>query len=274
MMDQAVGVFDESWRTRAKNDAHDDSWVHDVMVTLDHNGGRYLELLALWFERFPLASKKQRCQLKTRLESFMTRDHLGAVNELSWHQFMCKVGLQANPIPTTNKPRPDFRVTAPADFFVEVSTLNISKAEENSLLATGGVNLNYNETLRRLLLKASNEKDAQIAHAASENQPCLLVLFDYTFWSGLATGCFHFLATSLLEKQLAFAQLPAALSAIAYVERRVIGGRIAISQRRSAIYYNPAAAYPLTSGCFNLLSQFRIETGEIQPRAQEDWIWL
>lgn len=273
-MDQAVKVFDEGWRARVLDDAFGDSWAHEVMATLDGDGGLYLEILALWFGRFPLVSEKQRWQLKTRLESLTTSDHLGAVNELSWYQFMRMAGLQASPIPTANAPRPDFRVTAPAEFFVEVSTLNVSEAERKSLLATGGVDLNHHATLRRLLLKATGEKDAQIAHAASEGRPCPLVLFDYTFWSGLATDCVHFLATGLLGEQLAFAQLPVALSAIAYVERRVLGGRIAISQRRSAIYYNPAAAYPLTSGSFDLLPQFWRDIGEIQPKAQEDWIWL
>ncbi|NOT96117.1 MAG: hypothetical protein HOP00_07395 [Nitrospira sp.] len=273
-MDQTVRVFDEGWRMRVADDELGDSWAYEVIADLNGNGGRYLEILALWFGRFPVATKKQRCQLKARLESLSTSDHLGVVNELSWYQFMCDAGLQASPIPTTNTPRPDFRVMAPADFFVEVSTLNGSEAERNSLLVTGGVNLNHHATLRRLLVKAADEKDAQIAHAASEGKPCLLVLFDYTFWSGLATDCFHFLATGLLGGQRAFAQLPVALSAIAYVERRVLGGRIAISQRRSAIYYNPAAAYPLAPGSFDLLSQFRLDINEIKPKAQEDWIWL
>lgn len=274
MMDQAVKMFDEDWRARVLGDAFGDSWAHEVMATLDGDGGRYLEILALWFGRFPLAPEKQRWELKRRLECLTTSDHLGAVNELSWYQFMCRAGLQASPLPTANAPRPDFRVTVPAEFFVEVSTLNISEAERKSLLATGGVNLNHHATLRRLLLKAGDEKDAQIAHAASEGRPCLLVLFDYSYWSGHPTNYFHFLASGLLGEQMAFAKLPVALSAIAYVSRRVHDGRIEISQRRSAIYYNPAAAYPLAVGSFDLLPQFWRDIGEIKPKAQEDWIWL
>lgn len=124
------------------------------------------------------------------------------------------------------------------------------------------------------MLKAAGEKDAQIAHAASEGRPCLLVVFDNTFWSSLATDCFHFLATSLLGKQRAFAQLPVALSSIVYVERRVFVGRIAISQRRSAIYYNPAAAHPLAVRNFDLLLRSWRDIGEVQPEAQQNWIWL
>jgi hypothetical protein len=273
-MDQVVRVFDDGWRARVVDNASDDSWAHEVRAALNGNGGCYLETLALWFGRFPLASKKQRWELKRRLESLTNSDHLGAVNELSWYQFMREAGLQASPIPTANAPRPDFKVTAPAEFFVEVSTLNVSEAERESLLATGGVDLNHHATLRRLLLKAAGEKDAQIAHAVSEGLPCLLVLFDYSYWSGHPTNCFHFLASGLLGGQLAFAQLPVALSAIAYVKRRVFDGHIEISQRRSAIYYNPAADYPLAVGSFDLLPQFWRDIGEIQPKPQEDWIRL
>ena len=274
MMDQAVRVFGDGWHARVVDNAPGDSWAHEVMAALGGNGRRYLDILALWFGQFPLTSKKQRAEMKRRLESLATSDHLGAVNELSWYQLMRRGGLQASPIPTANAPRPDFKVMAPAEFFVEVSTLNVSEAERESLLTIGGVDINHHATLKRLFLKAADEKDAQIAHAASESRPCLLVLFDYTFWSSLATDRFHFFATGLLGRQLAFAQLPVALSAIVYVERRVLDGRIAISQRRSAIYYNPVADYPLASGSFDLLPQFWHDIGEIQPEAQEDWIWL
>ena len=273
-MDQTVTVFGDGWRARVVDNAPGDSWAHEVMAAQDGNGRCYLEILALWFGQFPLTSKKQQGELKRRLESLTTSDHLGAVNELSWYQFMHRAGLRASPILTANAPRPDFKVTAPAEFFVEVSTLNVSEAEKESLLTTGGVDINHHATLKRLLLKAADEKDAQIAHAASEGQPCLLVLFDYSFFSGLATDCFHFLATGLLGEQLAFAQLPVALSAIAYVERRVFNGHIKISQRRSAIYYNPAATYPLAVGSFDLLPQFWRNIGEIKPEAQKDWICL
>ncbi|MBI3457976.1 MAG: hypothetical protein HY002_19540 [Candidatus Rokubacteria bacterium] len=63
-------------------------------------------------------------------------------------------------------------------------------------------------------------------------------------------------------------------SAIVYVERKVLAGRIAISQQRSAIYHHPAARYPLARGTFDVLRQFRREIGEAEPASQEDWIWL
>lgn len=273
-MGQDGRVFDENWRVRAAGGGLGDSWAKEVVAALDADGSHYLATLALWFERFPLTSGKDRWALKRRLESFTTSDHLGAVNELSWYEFMRQAGLQARPMPPAKAARPDFRITAPVGLFVEVSTLNVSEGEKKALQATGGVDLNHMETLRRLLLKASDEKDAQFEYAASEASPCLLVLFDYTFWSGLATDFYRFLATALLEEGRAFAQLPASLSGIVYVERKVFSGRIRLSRRRSAIYYNPAARYPLAVGAFDMLRQFGLDIGETEPRAEGDWIEL
>jgi hypothetical protein len=229
----------------ATREAPQGSWTEEV-VAMPQEGGRYLADLALWFERFPSPSPKDYVELKTRLESFVRTDHLGAVNELAWYEFMRQGGFQAMPIATTSAPRPDFRVTSPIDAFVEVSTLNPSDAEQLALKATGGVNLDHGETFRRLVLKASTEKKAQLQYAEDEARPCLLVLFDYTIWSGLATECCRYLATALLEKKT-FTGLPASLSAIAYVERRVFDGHNRLSLRRSAIYHNPKARYPRTT---------------------------
>lgn len=272
-MGQNVTVFDESWLmdARAKN-PRAPSWAHGVMEALDTTGGIYLGFLRLCFDRFPLKSNKQKRPLKTRLESFNNEDHLGSVNELSWYEFMRRANMEVYPILPANAPRPDFKVTAPSEFFVEVSTLNVSDAEKRELQATGGVALNHAEMLRRLLLKATGEKDAQIAYAASESRPCVLVLFDYTFLSGLPTNFYRFLATALLGERLAFAQLPVALSAVVYAKRRVSAGRIEISQQQSAIYYNPAARYPLAVGAFDLLRQFGHDIGEAEPKTQENWI--
>lgn len=284
IMGQNVTVFDGGWRARASGSALGDSWARAVIATLDAEGGVYLDTLAMWFERFPLTSEKQRWALKTRLESFTTSDHLGAVNELSWYEFMRRANMEVRPILPANAPRPDFKVTAPSEFFVEVSTLNVSDAEKRELQETGGVTLNHAEMLRRLLLKATGEKDAQIAYAASESRPCVLVLFDYmflsglppkddTFLSGLPPNFYRFLATALLGERLAFAQLPVALSAVVYAKRKISAGHIEISQQQSAIYYNPAARYRLVVGAFEL-RQFGRDFGEVEPKSQEDWTRL
>jgi hypothetical protein len=274
-MVKTLTVFDGSWLTAARvKKPHASSWTHEVMEALDTTGGIYLGSLRLWFDKFPLNSTKQKRVLKTRLESFATSDHLGAVNELSWWEFMCRTDIEAVPIPPTNAPRPDFKVTVPSEFFVEVSTLNVSDAEKRELQAGRGVNLNHSETLRRLLLRVADEKKGQISYAANESRPCGLVLFDYTTWSGFGTEFFRFLATSLLGRGLVFAHVPTTLSALVYVERRVIDGRIAISQQRSAVYYNPTASHALPIGTFGVLRQFWCGMSEAEPKSQEHWLWL
>jgi hypothetical protein len=261
-MSQHEQLFDEAWRARAVGGDLGDSWANDVVAALDSDGGQYLATLANWFAQFPALSAKDRSKLKTRLESFKTNDHLGAVNELSWYQFMRQSGLQVDPVSTAKTARPDFRLTGPTAAFAEVSTLNVSQSEKDSLRATGGVNLNHRETVRRLLLKASDEKLAQLEYAASDGTPCLLVLFDYT-WSGLATDFYRFLASELLGDEPAFSELPGALSAIAYVERRIVGGRIVLSRLRSAVYHNPEACHPLAPSALNMTSARRPPTPEV-----------
>ena len=274
-MGQDERLFDEAWQSRAVDGGFSDSWAHDVFPALDGDGGQYLATLVRWFTQFPAPSAKDRSALRTRLESFTTSDHLGAVNELTWYQFMRQLGFQIDPVSTAKTARPDFRLTGPTTVFAEVSTLNVSEREKTSLRVTGGVDLKHRATLRRLLLKAAGEKHAQFEYAASQGVPCLLVLFDYTFWSGLATDFYRFLASELLgDEPPTFAQLSKALSGIVYVERRVFGGRIVLSRLRSAVYHNPNACRSLDIGSFGMLRHFGRNIGEVIPRVEGDWIEL
>jgi hypothetical protein len=268
-------VFDESWHTdaRAKKSLAP-SWAHEVMEALATTGGVYLGTLRLWFDRFPLNSNKQKHALKTRLEGFNNEDHLGAVNELAWWVFMQRIGLQSLPVPTSSAPRPDFQVKTSVDFFVEVSTLNISKSDKSKFETGEAVALDHSETLRRILGKVTDEKQRQMSYAADQKQPCVLVLFDYTIWSAFATQFFRFLADFLLGKEKGFQELPDALSALVYVERKVIDGRIAVSRDRSAIYYNPNAKYLLDMGTFAALNQFWCQVVAVEPKSADHWIWL
>src|SRR5712691_3050176 len=266
-------VFGEAWRACAVAGGLGDSWVNEVVAPLESDGRQYLATLAKWFMQCPIASLADRSALRTRLESFTTSDHLGAVNELCWYQFMRQSGFQVDPIPTAATARPDFMLSGPASLLAEVSTLNVSQAEK-TLRVTGGVDLNHRETVRRLLRKASDDKHPQFEYAASKGMPCLLALFDYTFWSALATDLCRFLAAELLGDKPAFAELPGALSAVVYVERRVASGRIVVSRLRSAVYHNPEARYPLDASAFHMLRQFRHGIKESAPDAEGDWIEL
>jgi hypothetical protein len=273
-MDNSATVFEAAWLSRAKATADTASWVIGVLDTIDGDGLSYLNTVRTWFNGFPHPTLNDRRALKTRLESFSDSDHLGGVNELSWWEFMRKTHLSAEPVATTNAPRPDFVLRAPTECYMEVSTLNVSKTDHETSERDEGVSLNHSTTLKRILLKAANDKRDQIAFGASLRQPSVLVLFDYTTWSWQGTQMFRFVANALLGQPFEFCKLPVDLSALVYVERKVSGGRIAISRDRSAAYYNPNATYPLPVGTFTDIWQFWCQMTESQPRLEDHWVWL
>lgn len=267
-------IFDENWIRRAQKNVNQRSWVNEVIEKLDYTGRIYLISLQNLFNCFPLNSKQKR-QLAMRIESFINEDHLGAVNELAWWAFLQREQFNACPIPAANTPTPDFRVVAPSDFFVEVTTLNVSKTDQSKLEKGDSVELDHPKTLQRILGKLTEEKQKQLSYAVKQKTPSVLVLFDYTTWSAFGTSFYRVLADCLLGRQHGFQSLPTELSALVYVERKVLYGQMVISRLRSAIYYNPYAQYPLPVGSFSALKQFRVsemfqgESGSIEP-----WVWL
>jgi len=272
-MGKKLSVFDEQWLKQVRARESYDSWIDDVIADIGTTGGIYLTTLRLWFERYPLTNKPKR-NLKRSIESFNNEDHLGAANELSWWVFMQHCGLQVTPIPATSSSRPDFKVDTPSTYFIEVTTLNVSAYDKNQFRCKKSANLDNLETLRRILLKFITEKNRQMSYAANQKCPCVLVLFDYTTWSAFGAQFFSCLAEYLLSQRLGFKELPADLSALVYVERKVMDGKIAISQDRSAIYYNPYAKYPLPEGMFPELHQHYGQRLEEEPKFSEHWVWL
>ncbi len=272
-MPKKLAIFDETWIKRAKATTDQASWAKDVMAAPDTSGGIYLSSLRLWFNGFPL-SPKQKQRLAGSIESFQNEDHLGAVNELAWWTFLQKDQFSAQPIPTASSPTPDFLVTAPSEFFIEVSTLNVSDRDKSKFEAGDSVELDHAETLRRILGKLTDEKKRQLLYAADRKKPSVLVLFDYTGWSGFGTQFYKFLANFLLGKQRGFQSLPAELSALVYVERKIINGHIAISHLRSATYYNPYAKYTLPVGTFLSFNQFWCQMVTAESTSAESWVWL
>jgi hypothetical protein len=271
-MGKALTVFDVSWLDQARAETPNDSWVSGVM-TYPEEGKLYLQTLRDWFAEFPISSRKDRVELKKRLERYDTRDHLGAVNELVWWEFMRRIHLHAEPVPTSTTPRPDFRVLKPSEFFAEVSTLNVS-IQEGEELRKGGVRPDPDKTLRRILLKAANDKKHQICYAFGKQKPCALVLFDYGVWSGLGLDWCSAFADALLGRTHASTKLPDSVSAIVYVVRKVIDGRMAVNRNRSAVYYNPGAKYPLPTGIFSKLREFRSEKTDTKSPRPDCWLWL
>jgi hypothetical protein len=270
-------LFDNHWFDSASKKSHSNQWVDDVMHQINGAGGIYLNTLRLWFERFPV-SKKQKKHLKNRIESFNNADHLGGVNEIVWWEFANSFGWTAKPINAGKATTPDFIVTKPEEFFCEITTLNLSEKERKLLDSGDGVTLDHNLSIERIMKKVVGEKAEQIKYGASREKPSVLVLFDYTFWSGFGTQFYRALASFLLGDNLGFVKLPTELSGIVYVERKVVDGKIGISKNRSAIYHNPNSLYKLSDSPFGMIKQYLLDMKEVPametPDGKEHWIWL
>lgn len=267
-------IFDDQWLKRARAGSGSASWASDVLATLDTTGEIYLCTLRMWFNQFPL-TLGQKQQLRSRLESFRDDEHLGGVNELAWWAFMLREGLTGNPVPASSAPRPDFQLQPPTDCFVEVSTLNVSDKDKKMFERGESVALDHAETIRRVIGKLTDEKQRQLMYAAAQKKRCVLVLFDYTTWSGFGTLFFKTLGEFLLGRQPGFKTFPPELSAIVYLERKVLpDGRIALSRHRSAAYYNALALHPLQPGTFSTLYQFWPQLVSTEARTTDHWIYL
>ena len=265
-------IFDDAWLAKAKASSTE-SWASEVAESLDIGGQIYLSTLRMWFERFPLF-KNDKLNLRERLENFNNADHLGGVNEVAFWAFFQREGLKGKPVPTSSTPTPDFQLDPPADCFVEVSTLNMSDKERQAITANESIALNHAETIRRLVGKLTEQKQKQLKHAAVKGKAGVLAIFDYTNSSGYQTQFFRVLAKALLGQQLAFKNLPQELSAVIYLERKVIDGRILLSRQRSAIYHNPCAQHSLLHGLFPSITEFWSQIHSVNSQSADHWISL
>lgn len=270
-------LFDQTWLDKASSRKRGKQWIDDVIAEISGSGGIYLSTLRLWFSQFPISAKQKR-HLKQALESFNNPDHLGAVNELAWWKFTNSFGWSILPIHAGKDKKPDFHVSSPSEFFCEITTLNLSAKEQKLLEAGDGVNLDHGATLRRLIQKVVEEKADQIRYGALNKSPSVLVLFDYTFWSGFGTQFYKALADFLLGVGIGFMKLPPELAAIAYVERKVLEGRMAISKERSAVYHNPSALFEVPETTFKMIRQYSLNLREISTAPDQTnsdyWFWL
>lgn len=267
-------IFDENWIANARSCDDESSWVKNVMTDIETTGGLYLSIIKVWFNAFPLQAKQKR-KLKSDLENFKTEEHLGAVNELVLFSFLQREKFQIKPVPVAKGSTPDFSVSAPFEFYLEVSTLNVSQQDKKKIEQNSSIQLNHDETLRRVFGKLTNEKQKQLAYASNKKKPGVLVLFDYTSWSGFGTEFYRYLARFLLGEKCGFLSLPPELSALVYIERRFFDSRFAISRSRSAVYYNPCAKYHLTMGAFSAINQFWVQMVHSEPvTPSEAWVYL
>jgi hypothetical protein len=244
-------VFDDQWMIGARDKSPEGSWARDV-VEGKGDGQLYLSTLRSWFEGFPLT--KHRDHLRNRLENFANEEHLGAVNEFAMWRLMKDVGLSAITLPEA---APDFHVLAPLDFYVEVTTLNLSaRAKERAAAKRPSRPAPaHAEALWRVLGKFTDEKRKQLKYASDQRRPAVVAIFDYTEWSGYGTLFFRELGDFLVGTWAGFRRLPAELSALVYADRSVREGRIALSPH-SSIYYNNFALHPLPASILPSLRQF------------------
>lgn len=267
-------LYDTAWISRASAMAPSGSWARDVIETLSGSGGAYLGTLRTWYDCYPVAS----AWLKNALESFANPDHLGAVNELVWWEFMRLVNWSAQVLPRGTQKRPDFQVLRPAEFYIEVTTLNISDADKKAFSAGRTVGLNHSDSMERTLRKITDEKLDQIQFGAAQGRASVMVMFDYTLWSSFATHFYLALADRLLGADMVFRILPSDLSAIAYIERKVFDGRVALTVNRSAVCHNPEASHKIPTDVFRMFRQYSmgpVETPPIHSLAdQNGWMWV
>jgi|GEM_PF-2525152 len=275
-MTKLAKLFDEQWMQTAQT-ATSESWACEVLSSLDGDGGMYLCQLRTWFNGYPLRSTPKQ-HLRKRLESFKNDEHLGAVNELAWWALMRRQALIGEPISTSGEPSPDFKLESPFQGYIEVSTLNPSFADSECWQTYTSVDLQAanSETLKRIasLTTEPKKKLKQLKYAARQERPCILALFDYTTWSGFGTEFFRQLGEFLLGKEFGFKSLPNELSALVYLERRVMDGWNVLSHVRSAVYYNPLAKFPITVGILPCFSQFATGLTVTEPNTTEHWLPL
>ena len=182
----------------------------------------------------------------------------------------------AEPVSSGGSAKPDFLITSPTRYFCEVTTLNVSREDQETWSCGEGVLLNHEQTIKRILQKITSEKSTQIEYGAAQATATVLVLFDYTTWSALAWEFSQALADYLLYSQVGFKALPLGLSAIVYVEKKIFGGRFAFSKLRSAVYHNPCAICKLPITRFTMFLQYVFHKPPIPAHhsISSDWIWL
>jgi hypothetical protein len=262
--------YDKNWRDNINREYLSSSWAGDVLEKINEDGGVYLSTIKEWFTKFPFGSADQSKHMRKRIESLNTEDHLGAVNELFWHNVATFLGWQLKPL-AGGTTAPDFEVSSPACFYCEVTTLNVSQSDrqrfENGLSAP----LNHAREAARILRKATNEKIGQLKYGYNNKKPSVLVVFDYSTFSGLGTQRPRYLADVLLHLSSGLQAMPRELSVLLYLERYILKGQFWLRLSQSAAYHNPLADFSVEKKVFSWVTQFILsEYKEISPQSNTD----
>ena len=134
-----------------------------------------------------------------------------------------------------------------------------------------GGRIDHSSASSRILRKAIDEKFDQLKYAEKKKKPAILVVFDYSSWSGYGTHRFQAIADHLLD----IAYLPSELSAFIYVDKGVNSeGKIVINGERSAVYHNRSAKYPLSSNLFDIFPQFFLEIRKEKKLSNFNSTWI
>ncbi len=246
-------LFDKDWKAKTRQLSQ--SWIHELFQSTEKEREIYFSQLRRWFANVQMTNKPKR-KLRQRLQSHLNSEHLGAVNELTWLAFLKKLDFDVDTISETSSSRPDYVIHSPVEFYAEVTTLNVSDKNKSSIENEDVIELDHAETTRRLLGKVTDEKLEQLKYAFINNKPCVLVIYDYGWWSGFGTYYHLALKDHLFGERGYFEKLPNELSAIVYMMREVSDGAITVMLDKSAVYHHPDPLISLPKNTINQLQQF------------------
>jgi hypothetical protein len=263
-------LYSKKWQSKIKSEDLSSSWAGPVFDNYDEDGSVYLSTVREWFSKFPFVTTGQTKHMKKSLEGLNTEDHLGAVNELFWYNLAIFLGWQLKPL-VVDSAAPDFEVSSPACFYCEVTTLNVSQSDRKRLENGFSAPLNHSREAIRILRKATDEKIEQLKYGHNDRKPSILVVFDYSTFSGLGTQRPQYLADALLHSSSGLQGMPKELSVLLYLERYILKGRFRLRLSQSAAYHNPLADFSLEKEVFSWVTQFVLsEYREIPPQSNTD----
>ncbi len=248
MNNQQNECYNDKWRCNRPSSC---SWAEEVLNDIDGNGGLYLSKINNWFQNYPGADKSKD-QLKISLESYENGSHLGAVNELFWYNLALNLGWKLIPVPVIDKKgqnRPDFECTSPTSFYCEITTLNWPNNNCNKKFP-------IDNELNRLYGKPTEKnKQAQTEWCQEQKKPQVLIVFDYSNFSGLGTQHQKSLSDFFQNPPEGFPPISEGLSAFLYLERYIEEGKFMLRMSKSELICNRNARFPIEKNIFDWLDQ-------------------
>ncbi|WP_411725347.1 hypothetical protein [Methyloglobulus sp.] len=258
-------LFDISWKEKKSVELENAkcSWANAVFEDISGDGDTYLKTISRWFEEFTDSNKSEQDGDKlNKLQSTITQEHLGAVNELSWWKFLKSRGFDLQPIPIEkkgtsnsddsekNKSTPDFNLNFKgSNVIFEVTTLNPAETVKCKLDDA------QKQSFYRIITTSIHNKRKQIEKVHDQKKPFVLVLFNYDNWSGLGTQFYKLIDDKELfsglskilserpQSRCAEIEISRGLSTIIYVERYVRNGISHYKKDSMVIVHNPNADF-------------------------------